>query len=105
MAPESSSSTNGTRYRLMRIETVQEAHSAKLAEHSVMAVRLEERLGRLGEDVRECTEALNSMKEGQEKRAEEQRKEKKADRRWWIGTVLAIISAILVAAGIVANAI
>lgn len=39
-----------------------------------------------------------------ERRSEEAR-EKKLDRRWRIGTTIAIISAILVAAGIVASAL
>lgn len=33
------------------------------------------------------------------------RKEKKADRRWWVGTVLAVVMAIIAAASIVAGAI
>lgn len=99
------SSTNGNRYRIMRLEEVTAAHTAKLAEHSLMAVRLEERLANLSDDVRECTEALVAMREGQERREAEQRQEKKADRKWWVGTVLAVIMAILAAASIVAGAV
>ena len=53
--------------------------------------------------------AIRSMLEEQDRKAllreVDERKERKLDRRWWVGTVLAVIMAVLAAAAIVAGAV
>lgn len=48
---------------------------------------------------------LNRWRELEERKEQAARDERKSDVRWRIGTAVAIISAILIAAGIVANAL
>jgi hypothetical protein len=55
--------------------------------------------------LRGLREDLNSWRMAELQKAEQARKERKSDVRWRIGTAIAIVSAILVAAGIVASAL
>lgn len=56
-------------------------------------------------DVKAIRRMIEAQDREREKREEAERQERKADRRWWIGTVFVVIMAILGAAQIVASSL
>jgi hypothetical protein len=93
--------SNGTSYRLGRVEAAVEGHDQKIQDLTVLAAKAEGDMGRMATDVGECRNELRALREDALRRREDERDERKIDRRWQIGTSLTIIMAIIAAAAIV----
>jgi hypothetical protein len=63
------------------------------------------RLNNLETDVKEIKNDLHSFRAEEKERRTEEAEERKADRRWRIGTSLAVCSVIVIAAGIVVQSL
>lgn len=89
--------------RLDDLAQLVRSHSDQL--NSLLDMRTEmaglrQKVDDVSEDTHTCVASLDNLKTDLQKRSENQAKERKADRRWMIGTVLATASIVIAALAI-----